>query len=331
MKRRSINLHSVIPLDLHSIQGMIFLFKLFNLSAMRKLFFGLSVLFLWSCGSEKPDEQAYLEQADSTVVSSPPISEEVISSIIQQIPSPLEISVLLKESGTNYNQAFLNDPANTANYNSNFLKALNLGIYGTDLGYTNIYEQSNDGLKYMESIKALADELNIGQFFDIKTIGRLATNSKNLDSLLLITTQNFNEINAHLQEQNRSNLSVLLLSGGWLEAMHITCQVAEKNPDNIALKETIGEQKIILDNITILLNFYKDADPNVADLLTQMKELENVYKQVDIVHTYQESTYEIVDGVMVIKDNSSSEIKITDEQVSSIRNLVASIRNGVIN
>ncbi len=298
---------------------------------MRKLFFGLSVLFLWSCGSEKPDEQAYLEQADSTVVSSPPISEEVISSIIQQIPSPLEISVLLKESGTNYNQAFLNDPANTANYNSNFLKALNLGIYGTDLGYTNIYEQSNDGLKYMESIKALADELNIGQFFDIKTIGRLATNSKNLDSLLMITTQNFNEINAHLQEQNRSNLSVLLLSGGWLEAMHITCQVAEKNPDNIALKETIGEQKIILDNITILLNFYKDADPNVADLLTQMKELENVYKQVDIVHTYQESTYEIVDGVMVIKDNSSSEIKITDEQVSSIRNLVASIRNGVIN
>lgn len=297
---------------------------------MRKLFFGLAVLFLWSCGGNKPDESAYQEQTDTTAVSSPPISEEVISSIIQQIPSPLEISVLLKESGTNYNQEFLNNPDNRANYNSNFQKALNLGIYGTDLGYTNIYEQSGDGLEYMESIKSLADELNIGQFFDIRTIGRLATNSKNLDSLLLITTQNFNDINAHLQEQNRSNLSVLLLTGGWMEAMHITCQVAEKNPENEALKETIGEQKIILDNITILLNFYKESDPNVADLLSKIKSLEEVYEQVDIVHTYQESSYEIVDGVMVIKDNSTSEIKITDEQVAQIRDIVSSIRKDVI-
>ena len=79
-------------------------------------------------------------------------------------------------------------------------------MYGTDLGYTNIYEQNQDGVKYMASIKELADGLNIGQFFDIETIGRLATNSKNLDSLLLITTQNFNSINHYLQTQNRSNL-----------------------------------------------------------------------------------------------------------------------------
>lgn len=325
-----INLHRVNDPGLHNIHGIIILFKLFTISTMRNLFFGLAVLFLWSCGGNKPDESAYLEQADSTEVSSPPISEEVISSIIQQIPSPLEISVLLKESGTDYNQAFLNDPDNRSAYNSNFQKALNLGIYGTDLGYTNIYEKSGDGLEYMEAIKNLADELNIGQFFDIKTIGRLATNSKNLDSLLLITTQNFNAINAHLQEQNRSNLSVLLLTGGWLEAMHITCQVAGKNPDNMALRETIGEQKIILDNISILLNFYKESDPNVADLLTRIKDLEEAYEQVDIVHTYEESSYEIVDGVMVIKDNSSSEIKITDEQVAQIRNIVSSIRKDVI-
>jgi hypothetical protein len=56
-----------------------------------------------------------------------------------------------------------------------------------------------DGIKYITSIKSLADELNIGQFFDVETIGRLAANSKNLDSLLLITTMNFNHINHYLQ------------------------------------------------------------------------------------------------------------------------------------
>src|ERR1700704_6351344 len=169
---------------------------------MRILAAGLIVTMLTACGSgKKPDEQAFLNSLDSAKNMGPSIDEEVISSILQQIPSPLEISVLLKQSGTKYNSSILNPPENLSKYNSNFKKALNLGIYGTDLGYTNIYEQNQDGIKYLSTIKTLADGLNIGQFFDIVTIGRLASNSKNLDSLLLITTQNFNTINHYLQTQ----------------------------------------------------------------------------------------------------------------------------------
>ncbi|UII29330.1 hypothetical protein LVD15_13135 [Fulvivirga maritima] len=298
---------------------------------MRILPLGLILIFIVACNSsKKPDEAAFLEGLDSAEVEGPAISEEVISSIIQQIPSPLEISVLLKESGTKYDRSILNSPDNISKYNSNYQKSLNLGIYGTDLGYTNIYEQNQDGIEYMSSIKELAESLSIGQFFDIETIGRLATNSKNLDSLLLITTQNFNSINKYLQDQNRANLSVLSLTGGWLEAMHITCQVYAKNPDNKDLRETIGEQKIILDNVVQLLSFYEQKDPNMASLLGEMRELQKVYESVEIVKTYKESTFEIVDGVMVIKDNSTSEIKITNENVETISNLVSSIRKNII-
>jgi predicted small lipoprotein YifL len=223
---------------------------------MRILLIGL-ILALFTvagCG-KKTDEPIFTEDKPDTTATAEetPISKEVIGDILQQIPSPLEISVLLKESGKTYNPAFLNSADNASKYNTNYKKALNLGIYGTDLGYTNIYEQSKDGAKYMTSIKGLADGLSIGQFFDIETIARLATNSKNLDSLLLITTQNFNTINSYLQTQDRANLSVLFLTGGWLEALHITCGVASANPGNQQLKETIGEQKIILENIMLLL------------------------------------------------------------------------------
>jgi hypothetical protein len=223
---------------------------------MRILLVALVTAFLVACGSgKKPDEKAFLESLDSSRNATSTIDQEVISSVLQQIPSPLEISVLLKESGTKYDNTLLNSPDNLSSYNSNYKKALNLGIYGTDLGYTNIYEQNQDGIKYLRSIKSLADELNIGQFFDIETIGRLASNSKNLDSLLLITTQNFNSINGYLQKQGRANLSVLLLSGGWVEAMNITCLVAAKDPKNKQLQETIGGQKIILEQIVLLLSF----------------------------------------------------------------------------
>lgn len=298
---------------------------------MRIVIFGLVLALLSSCGSgKKSDEQAFLEGLDTAKTEGPSISEGVIGDILQQIPSPLEISVLLKESGKKYNASYLNSPDNISKYNSNYKKALNLGVYGTDLGYTNIYEQNQDGVKYMASIKELADGLNIGQFFDIETIGRLATNSKNLDSLLLITTQNFNSINHYLQTQNRSNLSVLFLTGGWLEALHITCAVAESNPTNKELQETIGEQKIILENIMLLLSFYKESDQNMASLLTDMQELKNIYDKVNITYTYKESTFEIVDGVMVIKDNSSSTIEITPDDIANIRSITTNIRNKVI-
>lgn len=288
-------------------------------------------LILAACGSDKKtDEQSFLETLDSEKTEGSAASEAAIAEILQQIPSPLEISVLLKESGKKYNVGFLNSPDNLPKYNSNFQKALNLGIYGTNLGYTNIYEQNKDGVKYIEVIKRLADGLSIGQFFDVETIGRLASNSKNLDSLLLITTQNFNSINHYLQTQGRANLSVLLLTGGWLEAVHITCNVAANDPTNKELQEKIGEQKVILNNIISLLTFYKESDPNMASLLTEMEDLKKVFDKVNITYTYKESTFEIVNGVMVIKDNSSTTIDITLDNVNEIRTLIGTIRNRII-
>lgn len=297
---------------------------------MKVVKIGLFALVLAACSSgKKTDEQAFLETLDSAKNEGPTISEAVIGDILQQIPSPLEISVLLKEAGKKYNSSYLNSPDNLPKYNSNFKKALNLGIYGTDLGYTNIYEQNQDGVKYISSIKSLADGLNIGQFFDIETIGRLATNSKNLDSLLLITTQNFNSINHYLQTQGRANLSVLLLTGGWLEAVHITCNVAANDPTNKELQEKIGEQKVILENIMLLLSFYQEIDQNMASLLNDMKQLQAAFEKVNITYTYKESSFEIVDGVMVIKDNSTTTIDITPEDIDSIRSITSSIRTKI--
>ncbi len=295
---------------------------------MRIFIIGVLTAFFVSCTSEKkPDDQEFLKSLESTEEKTG-IDEDVINAILDQIPSPLEISVLLKESGSKYNGALLNQSDNLPKYNNNYKKALNLGVYGTDLGYTNIYGQNQDGIKYISTIKSLADELNIGQFFDIETIGRLATNSKNLDSLLLITTLNFNHINHYLQSQGRDNLSVLLLTGGWLEAMQITCQVAAKKPSK-ELFEKIGEQKIILEQILLLFSFYKD-DTNMAGLLKDLELLKAAYEKVSINYTYKESSMEIVNGVAVIKDNSTTTIDITEQNVEEIRTITNSIRIRII-
>ncbi len=297
---------------------------------MRKFSSLFLVVIFYACGPGKQsDEQAFLDSLQNATMDAPKISEEVIADIIQQVPSPLEISYLLKDAGTEYDFNILNQPNNVSNYNSNFQKALNMGIYGTDLGYANIYEENQDAILYLNSIKGLANDLSIGQYFDFGTIARLATNSKNLDSLLLITTQNFNDINSYLQENQRSNLSVLLLTGGWLEALHITCQVAEKNPGNKQLIEKIGEQKIILDNIKLMLEYYT-SDPSIADLHKNILDLEKAFAQIKITYTYAEPTMKEVNGILVVKDNSTTTINITEENVREIQQEVINIRKKII-
>ena len=298
---------------------------------MKILIAGLILALVMACSSSgnKSEEQAFVESLADAPLEDDVISGEV-NDILHRIPSPLEISVLLKESGKRYNAAFLNSPDGLSRYNTNYKRALNLGIYGTDLGYTNIYEQTQDGIRYMATIKDLANELNIGQFFEMETIARLVSNSNNLDSLLLITTQNFNSINHYLQTQNRSHLSVLFLTGGWLEALHITCEVAKANPGNAQLQETIGSQKIILENIMHLLSFYKDSDKNMAGLLTDMEALKQSFDSVTITTIYKPSSFEVVDGVMLVKDNSSSTIEITEADIEKIRSVALNIRTKII-
>jgi hypothetical protein len=297
---------------------------------MRIVIVGLTAVVLFACGSgKKPDDQAFLKSLDSAKTQGTTINEQVLEKVLQEIPSPLEISTMLKRSGTKYNNGFLNSPDNLSRYNNNYKKALNLGIYGTDLGYTNIYQQNQDGIKYLSSIKSLADGLNIGQFFDIETIGRLAANSKNLDSLLLITTQNFNSINHYLQTQNRANLSVLLLTGGWIEAVHITCQVASKDPKNKELAEKIGEQKIILNELVRLYAYYA-GDENMTGMTKALDGLKAEFDKINITYTYKESTMDVVNGVAVIKDNSTTTIDITPENVKNITEITKSIRTKII-
>ena len=296
---------------------------------MRILIAGAFLMLLACRPGNESEEKAFAKALEATDLENQVISGEV-NDILHRIPSPLEISVLLKESGKKYNASFLNSPDNLSRYNTNYKRALNLGIYGTDLGYTNIYEQRQDGIRYMSSIRNLASELNIGQFFEMETIGRLVSNSNNLDSLLLITTQNFNSINHYLQSQNRSHLSVLFLTGGWLEALYITCEVAKASPGNTQLQETIGSQKIILDNIVHLLSFYKENDRNMALLLADLEPLKQSFDKVTITTIYKPSTFEVIDGVMVVKDNSSSTVQITQTDIDNIRTIAQNIRTKII-
>jgi hypothetical protein len=72
-------------------------------------------------------------------------------------------------------------------------------------------------------------------------------------------------------------------------------------------------------------------DPNIKDLADSFAELQSEFNKIEIKTVYREPTYEVIDGMLVVQDNSSSEIIMKDENIVAIRNMVYEIRNNIIN
>lgn len=296
------------------------------------ILFSILVVFmasLPSCSNPTPSKEDVFASLDSInhVNEAPAINTEELNSLFQSIPSPLEVSFLIKEVGGKYNKTYLNEVENKKKYTSGHEKAINLGVYSADLAYSNIFNKNQDGIFFLDVVSELANELDLGHFFDYATLNRLMKNDNNLDSLLLITTSNFEKINNYLQTQDRSQLSVLIITGGWIEGLNLLCKVNEANT-NDDLRERIGEQKIVLEQLLQLLDYYKH-DQYVANLTQDLKPIKAIFDQVEIKLVEGESSYEIVDGVMRVVDNSYSEVNITEEQLSSISSSVENVRNKV--
>jgi hypothetical protein len=301
---------------------------------MRKILTAI-VLGLLVLGACKSDQQKKglsddFEIPDSVLYKGElEVSEQAMEEIVQNVSSPVEMAALIKSIGVPFSKDYLATTDYADNYNTSFKKALGLGIFGADLGYLNMYNKTGQVIDYIATIKELADGIHVGQFFDFNTLKRLATNNQNLDSLMYISVQNFNQMDRYLRENNRGKLSSLIIAGIWVESMHLLSGVVEKRPDNQELKEKIGEQKIILGNLMLLLNNYK-RDEKFQQIIADFEEIADLYEGVKI--TYEKGEPEAVEenGMLVIKQNDKQFVEMSDELLYQIIDKVKKMRNDII-
>ncbi len=257
------------------------------------------------------------------------ISQEAMGDIIDNISSPVEMAALLKSTGVPFSQKLLASTDRIDDLNTNFKQALNLGVYGCDLGYLNMYEKTGSVINNMTSIKKLANELRIGQFFDFNTIKRLATNNENLDSLMYISVSSFNNMDEYLRKANRSNISSLIVTGMWVEGMYLATQVAKEAPEKNVV-ERIATQKLVLNDLILVLKNYK-GDANFASLVKDIEQIKKEYDGVKITYEMGEPEAKEVDGMLIIIQNDKQHIDISDEILSNIIAAISEVRTKIIN
>ncbi|TVQ93989.1 MAG: hypothetical protein EA393_01395 [Bacteroidetes bacterium] len=254
---------------------------------------------------------------------------DMVKEMISSVSNPVEMSSLLQKAGVIYSQDLLNPAGNIDDYNTNFQRALNLGVYGTNLVYMNIYDRTLSTLRYLSNVRQLAADLRIEQFFDYETLNRLSESSRNIDSVLFITNTGFDNMSRYLIEQDRSNIAILISTGTWIESLYIATHVQTIPGNRDYINMRIGEQKKVLDNLLLLLYAYRE-EPDFNWLFEDLMDLKKIFEDVKISYVYAEPTMQELNGVLIVIDNSMSEVIISDNTIEKIANKVAEIRTRVI-
>lgn len=295
--------------------------------AFLSLVLGAATVCVTSCGgNSKKDESQEEEPVDSNKTNLISVNGELFS-----IPSPLQTSLLLKQSGANYSKDLLNQTKNLPSYSTAFKKALNLGVYGADLGYVIIYGQTQDALGYLSTSKKLSDDIGVSGAFDDALLKRFEKNMGKSDSLLSIFTSAYRSTDSYLKNNDRSDVSGLIITGGWVESMYFTLNILKKDFKNKKdVIARVGEQKNTLSNVIKLLTpFYQNPEmPELTELTDAMLDMHQDFEDIEIKYTFIKPTTDAANKITTI--NSTSEVKITDEQLKNITEKLNAIREMII-
>lgn len=277
---------------------------------------------LMACGGDVEQVEIVEESVEAQEETTERV--EKAQMVFQTVPSPLETASIFQNAGANYNADLLNPIENVDNYVTNTQKAINFGVYGADLSYANIFEQTQETMFYMNCSKKLSDGLGITSAFDAATMERLEENMNNRDSLMIIINDAFWIADAFLKENGQDNLSALIITGGWIEGLYIGAMTLDhENPDE-ALMKKIADQKFSLENLVALLSTYEGEE--VVKVAGKLEALKAIY---DNIHENDgETTVENKDGVATIGGGSS--LSYEKGTIIEIAQEIEKIRNEII-
>ncbi len=280
--------------------------KHFIKSALLIAMFGmvLSLVFV-RCG--KKEEKVIDEEITKDSASTD--AKLKLEQVFQNIPSPIEMSKELAKSGFTYNKNVMNSSSKSSSYSSNYKAAVNLGVFGADLGYSTSYAQTQDALGYLNTSKQLADKVGVGAAFDETMLKRFDGNIANKDTLESIINNAYDKASRNLRSNQRVSTAAVVASGGWIEALYITTQMLKGVPrtdKNEPVFNRAWGQLYAYTYVSEILTLYQKN----ADCAQLLKELAPVAE---------------------LADAYGKKSTLTAEDITVISEKVAAVRNGLVN
>jgi hypothetical protein len=258
---------------------------------------------------------------------------EIAQKVFYSLPTPIEMSILIKNLGIEYQASLLNDPMSVSKYVTHSKMAINFGIYVTDLVYAGLFNQTQTMLRYKLAIQKIVEALGLSAAVDNNLLKKLEEDINNKDDLLRILAEIYSSCSAHLNDDtNRKFLIISTLVGGWVEGMYIASSLTN---ENLAINEKQIEQLVIDQKLTFDMIWQAMSDaqkiqevPEIAALMSEMTVLAQAFDKIKVDQTQSNVKFDEKSQTSVIESVSLSSIDA--EAFTEIKQQIQTLRHNFI-
>ncbi|PXY02901.1 hypothetical protein DF185_02060 [Marinifilum breve] len=247
---------------------------------MRKISEAVLLIFLltscsWNSAGKK-DKEIKSENLEYQLMTE---NTKKMKKIFFVLPSPIETSLLINNSGLVFQEDLLNSTEKLAGYSTSTSRAIALGIYCADLSYSGINEQFQTSIEYLNVTRNLAESLGILRAVDPEKIKLLEENLTNKELVIDVISEVYMESHEQLREQDRYLLASLMLIGGWVESLYLATQSVKPNEvkDQILI-ERILDQHLSLESVKSVLR-ENQSNPVIQPIYKDLLDLERLFKK----------------------------------------------------
>lgn len=205
--------------------------------------------------------------------------DQEVSEFIYPLPDSYEVTEMLNRIGIPYMLGTSNTVENVNRYFTAKSKAYNIGVYGSDLSYASTYQMTQETMLYLEAVNQLGSDLGISSIYNEDLLNRIDKNVNQKDSLIEIISTTIYETYDYLNKNGKADLSILMVAGGWVEAMYLTTNVSANVHNNPEIIKIIYSQKSGLDKLIDIVEDRKD-NPDVKELLDDLQPIKEAFNAV---------------------------------------------------
>ncbi|MBP5364690.1 MAG: hypothetical protein J6Y82_02040 [Bacteroidales bacterium] len=200
--------------------------------------------------------------------------EENVREFVYPLPTAFEVTEMLNRIDAPYILTLCNEQSNYEKYLTEPKKALNMGIYSADLCYASTYNQQQSVKEYIDIIRKLIDGLDITSAVDPDLPNKIESNENNKEGLTQIISESFYDVYDYLNRNDRGPVSLLIVTGSWVEGLYITTHISDNTFENKEMVKIIMSQKDPLVKLMELLGKYQgnESIDNAKALLTPLFE-----------------------------------------------------------
>lgn len=281
--------------------------------------FALAAL-LSSCGGDSTSDQA-----SSPLV----IGDEApaVATSLYQMPTPNELFLLVREMAGEGQKRMMNPAVNADRYASLPKRALNFGVFSTDLIYASYFGLNVEVVRYYLKVKQLGDQLGLTAAFSEGDFARLESSVMRgrTDSIQILGDEAYYKAYQRLQDENMGSTLALVLAGGWVESMHLVIQQVKEFKADDPLVSRVAEQKVTLEHLIDMIGPYA-ADSTVAPVLRRLVEVRSIYDVFPVTRTPNKGKSS--SGRMVLGDDVK--VEISEENFGALSAAVEALREEMI-